>query len=71
MLKTITVEGLNLTPAHPMIPAVMIKGITFGTSEQMTILAFLKSISIQTAISTNAHAMLSFNPLMMKLLPSR
>ena len=32
-LKTKTVEGFMATPAHPIIPAVIIKGTTFGIRE--------------------------------------
>ena len=32
-----TVEGLSRTPAHPMIPAVMISGMMLGTKEQTSI----------------------------------
>ena len=37
-LKISTVDGLSLTPVHPIIPAVTINGITFGIREQIKIL---------------------------------
>ena len=36
-LKMSTVDGFKRTPAHPIIPAVTTKGITFGMREQIKI----------------------------------
>ena len=66
-----TVDGFNATPDQPIIPAVTNKGITFGIREHNNILNERKRKSIQTAMSKNAHAMLSLRPLMMNLLPSK
>ena len=71
ILNTITVEGLSRTPAQPMIPAVMISGMTLGASEHNRIRNDRNRNSIQPAISTNAHSILSRSPLIIKLLPSK
>ena len=70
-LNTNTVEGFNGTPAQPITPAVTTSGIKFGNKEQTKILKDLNKYNIQRAINKNAQKILSFNPLMMNLLPSR
>ncbi len=70
-LKTSTVEGFSGTPAQPIIPAVITKGMRLGINEQIKILADLKRYNIQSDISKKAQKILSFNPLMIKLLPSK
>src|SRR3984957_10538082 len=71
ILNTITVDGLSLTPAQPMIPAVTINGMIFGISEQRRILTDRNNISIQAAIRRKDHWILSFKPFITKALPSR
>src|SRR5687768_3618965 len=69
--NTSTVEGFSATPTQPIIPAVIIKGIIFGISEQIRILKDLNKYSIQSAISTNAQITLSLRPFIIYALPSR
>ncbi len=42
MLKTSTVEGFSGTPAQPITPAVITKGMVFGINEHIKILNDLK-----------------------------
>ena len=70
-LNTSTVEGLSGTPAQPITPAVITNGIRLGMREQINILADLNKYSMQSEMSKNAQAILSFNPLIIKLLPSK
>ncbi len=66
-----TVDGLRAKPTQPIMPAVMISGITFGIKEQNNILKDRNKYNIHKAISKKAHKMLSFNPFIINLLPSR
>ena len=66
-----TVDGLSGTPAQPIMPAVIISGTRLGTREQINILADLNKFNMHTEISRNAQKILSFKPLIIKLLPSR
>jgi hypothetical protein len=61
-LKIKTVDGLSLTPAQPIIPAVTIKGITLGMSEHINILKDLNKYSMHKEINKNAHMILSLRP---------
>src|SRR6187397_2538442 len=70
-LKTSTVDGLSGTPTHPITPAVITNGMRLGINEQINILADLNRYNIQIEISKKAQRILSFNPLIIKLLPSK
>ena len=70
-LKISTVEGFSGTPAQPIIPAVTSNGMILGMREHIKILTERKRKSIHNAINKNAHAILSFKPLMINLLPSK
>ena len=70
-LKTITVDGFKVMPIQPIIPAVIINGIKFGTNEQSNIRNERNKNNIQNAISKNAQKILSFNPLIIKDDPSK
>ena len=70
-LKTNTVDGFKEIPTHPMTPAVINKGTTFGINEQMSIGKDLNKNNIQIAINKNAQKMDCPSPLIIKLLPSK
>src|SRR5258706_8165102 len=70
-LKTNTVEGFKRTPAHPIMPAVTIRGITFGIREQKSIRKDLNKYNMHKAINKNAQKILSFKPLIIKRSPSK
>ncbi len=48
-LKIRTVEGFNLTPVQPIIPAVTTSGIRLGISEQINILKDLNKYNMHKA----------------------
>ena len=66
-----TVDGFILIPSHPIMPAVITKGIMFGINEQIKIRNERKRYIMHKAIRPNAQRMLSFNPLIIKSLPVR
>src|SRR6476469_7710391 len=70
-LNTKTVEGFNRTPAQPITPAVISSGTKFGMREQTNILKERNRYNMQMVINRNAQRILSFKPLMIKLLPSK
>ena len=70
-LKTNTVNGFKGIPIQPITPAVMIRGMTLGIREHKSILTDLNKYNIQRAMSKKAQKILSFKPLMIKLLPSK
>jgi len=54
-----------------MIPAVSSNGIIFGIREQIKMRKDLNKYNMHSAISRNAHSILSLKPLMINLEPSR
>ena len=70
-LKTSTVEGFRGTPTQPIIPAVITNGTRLGIKEQIKIRSDLNKYNIHTAIRRKAQKILSFNPFIINLLPSK
>ena len=70
-LNTNTVEGFKATPVQPITPAVITSGTKLGINEQSRMRNDLNRYNIHKAISPNAYIMLSFKPLMIKVVPSR
>src|SRR5688500_17860508 len=70
-LNTRTVEGFKGMPTQPITPAVITSGTRFGINEHNNIRKERNRYSMHKAISMKAQNILSFSPLMMKLLPSR
>ena len=70
-LNTNTVDGVKRTPAQPITPAVTINGTTLGINEHTNILNDLNKYNIHKVIKAKAYKILSFKPLIIKLLPSK
>src|SRR5438067_12723219 len=70
-LNTSTVEGFKAIPVQPITPAVTTSGTKLGIKEQSQIRNDLNRYSIHKAINPNAYIMLSFKPLMIKVVPSK
>ena len=70
-LNTNTVEGFNGTPTQPITPPVIMSGIIFGNKEHNNIFSDLNKYNMHKAINKKAQRILSFNPLIINLEPSK